>query len=438
MTQWSERFVPSAFSIACILTLATFFLGTLLAQKSFIQCVGYWGDGFWTLSEFAMQMCLVMMTGSIVASAPAFKKILDRFASLAKTPQSAVVWMAFASLTLAWLHWGLGLIASALLVRNFAKRHPKIDFRILVAVAYFGLGALWHAGLSGSAPLLVATPGHFLEAKTGVIPLTETLFTPFNLGLCLIVAASLLILSRLFYPADPKEVWSIPPEVLEGFEEPGHFRPFRGPVRTVVQYLENRYWLNGTLGLLGLLWIARSFYLNGLNLTLNSLNFLFLTLGLLAYPSPSAFVKAGEEAVSFVHGVILQFPLYAGMYGIIKGSGLDQIIAQGFIQMADSQNFLFIIYWYSGILNYFVPSGGSKWAIEAPYILEAAKAFNIPASKVVLAYAWGDMVTDMIQPFWCIPLLTIAKIEFREILGYEAVAFLLCSLIGSAAFLFFI
>ena len=129
LTRWSERFVPSAFSIACILTLFTFLLGMLLAGKSFLDCVGYWGDGFWTLLEFSMQICLILMTGSILASAPRFKKALDGFTALAKTPKSAVLWMAFASLALAWLHWGLGLVASAILVRKFARRHPATDVR---------------------------------------------------------------------------------------------------------------------------------------------------------------------------------------------------------------------------------------------------------------------------------------------------------------------
>ncbi|MBI2267498.1 MAG: short-chain fatty acid transporter [Armatimonadetes bacterium] len=434
LTRWSERFVPSAFSIACLLTLATFLFGVFLARKSFFQCVGYWGDGFWTLLDFGMQMCLVMMTGAILAGAPLFKRILDAFTSLAKTPKSAVLWMAFASLALAWLHWGLGLVASAILVRGFARRHPGVDFRVLTAAAYFGMGAIWHAGLSGSAPLLVATPNHFMEAQIGLIPLTQTLFTPFNLGLSAVTVLALLLLARWYYPSNPKDVWTVSPEVLKNFEESDavHQKP---QARTWAEKVEHTYVLNFLLGALGLLWAFQTLRSGNFHLTLNTLNFLFLSLAFLAHPSPAAFVKAGEEAVTFVHGVILQFPLYAGMYGIIKGSGLDQIIAEGFIGLADSRNFPFIIYWYSGILNYFVPSGGSKWAIEAPYILEAAKVLHVPYSKVVLAYAWGDMVTDMIQPFWCIPILTVARIEFKEILGYCAIAFLVCSLIGSLAFL---
>ena len=173
-------------------------------------------------------------------------------------------------------------------------------------------------------------------------------------------------------------------------------------------------------------------------LTIDKVNFFFLILSFLLYPNPTAFSRSAEKASGYVHGIIIQFPIYAGIFGVIKGSGLDRIIGSWFVAVSTKECFPLVVYWYSGLLNYFIPSGGSKWAIEAPYILEASRSLGVPFSKTVLAYAWGDMVTDMIQPFWCLPLLAVARLEFKDILGYELIVFLLCALIGSAAFLFFI
>jgi short-chain fatty acids transporter len=162
-----------------------------------------------------------------------------------------------------------------------------------------------------------------------------------------------------------------------------------------------------------------------LNLTLDSVNLLFLSLGLVLHPTPASVVKAAEEAVRPLHGVILQFPLYAGIYGILKGTALAAAIASAFLAVATARTFPLIVFWYSAVLDYFVPSGGGKWAIEALYVLRAGHALGVPATEVAMAYAYGDMATNIIQPFWAIPLLGVARLEFRDILGYSILAFAL-------------
>lgn len=438
LTALSERYVPSALAIACLLTFFVFGFASLATGRSSWELVRFWGEGFWVLLEFGMQICLVMLTGSIIADSPAVQRGLDGLARLPRTPRAAVVFTALLSMALCWLHWGLGMIASAFLVRSVVRRHPRVDYRLLVAVAYFGMGAVWHAGLSGSAPLLVATPRHFLADRIGVIPLSETVFSAFNLALVLVVTAVLTGLAYILYPSDPGDAVALSEEALGRLEaerkDPRPQERFKTPW---LRFVEQSYAIPLALGLAGLTFLIQDTARNGLALTLNKLNFTFLILAVLLHPSLQAFGRSAEKAAGYLHGVVVQFPLYAGMFGIIKGSGLDQILSGWFVQVAGPGTFPLVVYWYSGILNYFIPSGGSKWAIEAPYILEASRNLGIPYSKTVLAYAWGDMVTDMIQPFWCIPLLAIAKLEFRDILGYEAVVFLACTLIGSAAFLIF-
>ncbi|MBI4424316.1 MAG: short-chain fatty acid transporter [Elusimicrobia bacterium] len=434
LTSLSERYIPSAFVIACLLTALTFAVAWLAAGAGPLQCVQHWGDGLWTLLEFAMQMCLILLTGAILADSPIVDGWLERAAAAPRTPRAAVVWAAVGSMLLCWLHWGLGLVASAFFARKLARRHPDTDYRLLVAVSYFGMGAVWHAGLSGSAPLLVATPRHFLHATTGVIALSETTFSPFNLGLTAAVILALAALAWLMHPQRVEERFRLGPEALAKLVAAP---PAPAPAAPTawLDILENGRGVNLLLGSLGVAWLALDALKNGSGVTFNKLNLVFLSLGLLLHRSPAEFTRSAERAANLTYGIILQYPLYAGIYGVIKGAGLDVQIGRWFVSIASAKTYPLVVYWYSGVLNYFIPSGGAKWAVEAPYILEAAKTLGVPYSKAVLAYAWGDMVTDLIQPFFCLPLLAVARIDFKEILGYEALAFAVCAAIGSAAFL---
>ncbi len=434
LTDFSERFIPSAFVIACLLTFVTFALA-MASGSGPAACLSYWGDGFWALLEFGMQMSLMMVTGSVLADSPAVRRGLDALAKVPRTPRQTVVWMAFVSLALCWVHWALGMIAGAFLLRRMAARHPKTDYRLLVAVAYWGMGAIWHAGLSGSAPLLVATPKHFMEASIGVLPLSATIFSPFNLGMIAATVGCLLALAWVLYPPQG-QAFTLDAEALAALEEKPRVEKLK-PASAFIAWTERSWLINGAVGLMGLAWLAQDASAHGLGLTFNKINLLFLAASLLLYPDPAAFTRSCEKAAGYAAGIIVQFPLYAGVYGIIKGSGLDARIGAWFVSLATAKTYPLVVYWYSGALNYFVPSGGSKWAIEAPYILEAAKTLGVPYPKVVLAYAWGDMLTDMIQPFWCLPLLAIAKLEFKDILGYEMITFAACGLIGSVGFLLF-
>lgn len=432
--RWTARFVPSAFSIAVLLTLLSFVLAIGWAGASPSAVVKGWGEGFWELLTFSMQMALVMFTGYLLALTGPVRRLLEAIASLAKSPRSAVVLMAFASMALAYVNWGLSIVASAMLVRFVVKRQPKVDYRLLVACAYFGLGATWHSGLSASAPLLVATPKHFLEAKLGLIPIDQTLFSVFNLGLLLVVVALLTFLAWAMHPEEGQAV-TVDPSLLEPkpveASEPG--------TGSLASFLDSSRALNLVFGALGLAFLVPMLWNGGLRaLNINTVNFLFLTLAVLLHRSPAALLRSSEEAASVLSGVVLQFPLYAGIYGVFRATGLTEQIGELFVSMSTTQSFPAIVYWYSGVVNYFVPSGGSKWAIEAPYLLEAATRLGVEPRKVVLAYAWGDMATDLIQPFWALPLLSVAKIEFKEILGFLLLTSLVYVPLVSLAFWFFL
>lgn len=469
----TARLVPSAFSIAVLLTFLTFALALVWGGATLPFTVQAWGDGFWELLTFSMQMALVIFSGYLLALARPVRRLLERIASLAVTPRAAVMLMAAASMALAYINWGLSIVASAMLVRHVAQRQPQVDYRLLVACAYFGLGATWHAGLSASAPLLVATPGHFLEEAIGVLPITTTLYSPFNVGLVVFVTVGLTLLAGALHPP-PERTVTIDPSLLEGLgkvEEPEPPRDDSPATR-----LDHSRVLNTVFALTGFFWLVQHLMMRALgearaaaisgawgagqigealrliaveglpalltdgwtHLNINLVNFIFLMSAILLHGTPAALLKAAEQASSSVSGVVLQFPLYAGIYGVFKGSGLTDRIGEAFVSISTQKTFPAVVYLYSGIVNYFVPSGGSKWAIEAPYLLRAATELNVPAEKVVLAYAWGDMATDLIQPFWALPLLAVARIEFKEILGFLLLTFLIYLPVVTAAFLFFL
>ena len=439
---WSARWVPNSFAIACLLTLVTFVLAVTVAGKNPIAAQGYWTKGFWELLELTMQLSLIVLTGYIVAVSPAMSRLLEFVAGLASTERGAVALMGLVSMAASWLHWGLGLIAGPIFLQFIVRRHPRIDYRLAVAAGYLGSSCTWHAGLSGSAPLLMATPKNFMEATAGLIPVSLTTFSAFNLSLTVIVVSVITVALVRLYPrtgdvrtteevlgrqaAAALDAAGVDPHAQAAKREPGF--SFAG-------FIEHRYALNLVMGAIGITAFWSLYAEGGYRVSLNVFNFAFLFLALLLHPNPASFTRAAANGAGYLHGIVIQFPFYAGMYGLIRYSGLAEIIGGWFVSIATPRTFPVIVYWYSGILSYFIPSGGSKWAVEAPYVLAAAKTLGVPAPHAILAYAWGDMSTHFLQPFWAIPLLAIARVEFKDIVGYLAVLFVVNFLLVSAAFM---
>jgi short-chain fatty acids transporter len=440
---WSARWVPNSFVIACLLTLVVFVLVITVADKNPIAAQGYWVKGFWELLELTMQLSLIVLTGYVVAVSPAVSRLLEHIAGLASSPRGAVALMGLVSMGASWLHWGLGLIAGPIFLQFLVRKHPRIDYRLAVAAGYLGSTCTWHAGLSGSAPLLMATPKNFMEAQAGLIPISATTFSAFNLGLTAVVVTVMTVAVRRLYPRDAEVLTSLdvvgasastPADM--GRDPHAHVRD--GDVTagfSLAHALEHRYALNLVMGLLGVSGLWALYAEGGYRVSLNVFNFAFLFLALLLHPSPASFTQAVMRGATYLHGIVVQFPFYAGMYGLIRYSGLAETIGRWFVSIASPRTFPVIIYWYSGVLSYFIPSGGSKWAVEAPYVVSAAQALSVPIPHAILAYAWGDMSTHFLQPFWAIPLLAIARVEFKDIVGYLALLFVVNFLVVSTAFL---
>jgi short-chain fatty acids transporter len=435
LNRWSDRFLPSALGIAVALSIATFALALVFGYPGVpaaarpMKALQAWGAGLSGLLAFAMQMCLVMLTGYVVATSPLFRRMLDALAGVPRGPRSAVAWMGFLSMALGLLNWGVSIVGGAVLARALARRRTDVDYRLLVAAAYLGLGCTWHAGLSASAPMTVAAAKNDFVASgylSAPIPASETVGSPFNLALTVVVLVVMTALVALLHPR-PEETLVVDRGLLE---EPGP----GGPEESAGWF--DRSWIAASIpGLAALVYVAWALGANGLRaLDINAINVAFLGLGLLLHGSLRSFGQAAAQGASYLHGIVVQFPLYAGMGALIKESGLAARIADVLVAHASASAMPLFVYWYSGVVNYFVPSGGSKFAIEAPYLFPAAQELGVAPAAIVLAYAWGDMMTDIIQPFWAIPLLGVARLDFRAIAGYCAVLFVVYAAVVSAAF----
>jgi short-chain fatty acids transporter len=403
-----DRYLPDAYIFVLVLTIVVFAAAVLVEGQTPLAVAGMWGDGFWGLLTFSMQMLLILVTGFMLAMTPPVKWLLRRLASLASSPGSAIVIVSLVSLVAAWINWGFGLVVGALFAKEVA-RLVRVDYRLLVASAYSGF-IVWHGGLAGSVPLAIATPGHPFEAMTGIIPTGETIFAFFNLA---IVAALFLVVplvNWLMVPDSAESVYVEREQLAEPeLEVPEPERP--------AEWLETSPILSWIVGAGGLAWIITHFAGGG-GLTLNTVIFCFLIAAIILHGSPRRTLLALQEAVQGGAGIVIQFPFYAGIMAIMVGSGLAESISNWLVGFASAVTLPFWIFLSAGVVNFFVPSGGGQWAVQAPVVLPAAEALGVDMARASMAVAWGDAWTNLIQPFWALPMLAIAGLKAKDIMGF--------------------
>ena len=410
-----QRWLPEPLVIVIGLTVLVFVAG-MLAGNGPVAMVGYFGDGFWNLLTFAMQMSLVLVTGFVVASTPLFERILGRLARFADTPGQAIMLVTVVSLAACIVNWGFGLVIGALFAKRLAREVPDTDYRVLIAAGYSGF-LVWHAGLSGSIPLTAATPGNFLEDEIGLIPTSETIFSPANLILLAVICAGLPFLNRMMLNHGGTVLRSGDVRVADDDPEDPASHPDRG-APTPAQRLERSPWLGWGIGAFGLSYAALLVARGEFALTLDTVNFVFLFAALALHGSARNFLVALDEAVKGVGGILIQFPFYAGVMGMMVGSGLAAGMTDLFVAGANATVLPVLAFLSAGIVNVLVPSGGGQWAVQGPIIMPAAEALGADKARVALAVAWGDAWTNMIQPFWALPALAVAGLSARDIMGF--------------------
>jgi short-chain fatty acids transporter len=428
-----QRWMPDAFVFAIILTLIVLISGISFEQQSINQMVGFWGSGVWKLLAFSMQMVFILVTGHILANTLLVKGFLVRIATLANSPSKAIAITSIVATSASWFNWGFGLVVGALIAREIAKRNNNVSFPLLVSAAYAGF-IVWHAGLSGSIPLKIASPqGDALGALLNnvAIPVSDTIFsTP----ILLIVALLVISMPVLFIMMSPKPG-----------TQTNHLPPIENEVKvsipkhnlTPAQKLEHSPVLTLLLAVIALFYVVNHF-ISGGTLGLNIINLILLSLGLILQRSPANYLNALDESINSVGGIVLQFPLYAGIMGMMTSSGLAVSISEWFVSISTPTTFPLYTFLSAGIVNFFVPSGGGQWALQAPIVIPAAQSLGVPLNQAAMAVAFGDAWTNLIQPFWALPLLGIAGLKIKDIMGYCTVALLWSGLvIGCGLILFY-
>ena len=419
-----ERYYPDPFVFVVLLSVLTFLLSLLLADASPATALSAWGDGLPSLLAFTAQICITLLTAHALAHTDKVQALLKRIGNVPDSAAGAYALVAFSAGTGSLIAWSLGLIVGATVAREVARqcsaRGIRIHYPLLVASAYAGF-VIWHMGYSSSAGLFVATAGHSLEAEIGIIPITETVFTLHNGLLALITLAVICMVCPLMRPHE-RELLEIDPALLEERVQEPAGAPEQ---RTFAQYLDAMRPLSLLLGAGLFCYIGYSFYARGFHLNLNLVNWSFLGAGLLLARSPSHYVRLINNASSTIGPVLIQYPFYAGILGMMQGTGLAGIISDWFTSIATPETLSFFAFLCAGLVNMFIPSGGGQWAVQGPIFIEAGQNLGVDPSIIVLAISYGDQWTNMIQPFWTIPLLAIAGLHMRQIMGYTFVIFLL-------------
>ena len=419
LANWSERWFPDPLIFALVGIVVVFIAGLLLRQSP-AELAIQGGKNFWTLVPFTMQMVMIIVGGYVVASTPIVYRAIGGLAGIPKSPRAAIAMVALFSMLTSLISWGLSLIFSGLFVRELAHRVKGMDYRAAGAAAYLGLGAVWAMGLSSSAAMLMATKSAMppsLFNISGVIPLTQTLFLWQSIATTAILIALSVLVAYLSTPspenARTAEFYGIQYEPirssLEERSKPGEWLEYSPLLTIFVASLLGRY-------LIGVFRTSPQGALAALDL--NTYNLMFITAGLLLHWRPKRFMRAVAECIPATGGVIIHFPFYAVIFGMIAGTGIAEALANLFASISTHNTYALLVATYSAILGIFIPSGGSKWVIEAPYVLQAANLNQVHLGWVVQTYNASEALPNLINPFWMLPLLGILKLKARDIVGY--------------------
>jgi short-chain fatty acids transporter len=428
---WAERWFPDAFAFAALgvvlVALAAFGFGA-----GALGTAGAFGDGFWSLIPFTMQMVFVVIGGYVVATSPPIAGIVERLARVPRSGRGAIACVALVSMLSSLINWGFSLIFAGLLVRALARRADlRVDYRAAGAAAYLGLGASWAMGLSSSAAQLQANPASLppaVLAITGVIPFSETIL----LWQSMLLTAILIVVSVAIAWWTAPRGSAIRDAAACRVEPEAVATDARRSPRRPGELLEYSPLISLALAALGFAWLAREFAGKGFVsaiANLNTYNFLFLVAGLLLHWRPRRFLDAVARAVPATTGVLIQFPLYGGIAGILTGAKgsdgqtLAHHLSSMFVALASKDTFAPVIGAYSAVLGFFVPSGGGKWIIEAPYVMQAANDVHAHLGWAVQVYNAAEALPNLINPFWMLPLLGILGLKARDIVGFTFVQF---------------
>ena len=441
--RYVERFMPDPYLFAVILTVIVAALAAFLVRDATAAgMLKAWYGGVWgsrNIFTFAFQMVLILVTGYTLAEAPVLKRAIVRIASKPKNQVQGALLCFGVSAVLSLLNWGLGLVSGALVARQVAKRLAGAHFGYLIASAFMGF-IVWTQGLSSSIALAntdTNSPINVIHKMTGnLVPLRLTIFQPYS---WLAVSAVLVLLAIAIRRMEPAQALEPDHAVFEEEKEPVTAAP--GDKRTFAEWLENLWILNVLVFIAGITY----FWLSGFALNISSMIMLFTITSALLHRTPIRFIRAFSGAAKVSGPLLLQYPLYGGVVGLLgylpteSGKPLQTLLAEMLVTGASEYTLPFLTFVGSIIISLFVPSGGGHWAVQGPIAVGSALALgqHSPAylGLISMSVAVGEGVANMIQPFWLLPLLAIAKLNVRQVMGFTIIAFLIGCVVSSAAFL---
>lgn len=428
-----ERFIPSALVFSIVLTFVVAILALILTGTGPADLVLHWGEGLAGLLSFITQMALILLLGHILANTGPVRRLLAFLGSIPRTPLAAYVFVFVVAAMASLITWGLGLVVGGLLAREVAyqgrERGMHLHFPMLVASGFAGF-VVWHMGYSASGPLTAATEGSFLTESLGgrTVPITETVFSSWNMIAAVVTVVVVALALFLVAPRGGDRIVELDVDAREAVGD-GQEEMVTPADRVDASRIPTLL-----LGLMLTAYLVLHFVEGG-TLTLDTVNWSFLALILLLVRNPFELIHLTKEAASNVGEILLQFPLYAGILGLMTGSGLIQVFSDAFVAISNPVTFGVLAFLAAGLVNFFVPSGGGQFAVQGPIMLSAGETLGVDPAITIMAVSYGDQWTNMIQPFWAIPLLAIAGLKMRDILGYTTVVLIASGLVFAGTLL---
>jgi short-chain fatty acids transporter len=433
-TELMRKYLPDPFVFAIGLTLLTMVLAVLVQGQGIVALTTSWGKGFWTLLAFTTQMAVILAMGYVLATAPLTERFLDRIVMRVHDPRMAIIVATLVGGIGSYLNWGFGLVIGGIVARKLALSVKGVHYPLIIASAYSGF-TLYGLGLSASIPVLISTKGHPMEAQMGVIPLSETIFSPTMLVTSLVVLITLPLLNAWLHPKPGQPVT----EIDRALEERTRAAQAAVPAdaddeHTFASRLNNSRLLSGLIGLIGVVYVVLYFHGGG-TMDLNLINFIILFLGIILLGTPIRYVEKLNEGIRTISGIILQYPFYAGIMAIMASSGLVNTFSEFFVKIATPHTLPFWGLISSFFINFFAPSGGGHWVIQGPFMIEAAKAIGASVGHTATAVMLGNAWNDLVQPFWILPALALSKLKLKDIMGYTVIMMFWIGIVYTVAIL---
>ncbi|HEY4802412.1 MAG TPA: TIGR00366 family protein [Paraburkholderia sp.] len=432
-TELMRRYLPDPFVFAIGLTLLTMALAVIVQGQAVTALTTSWGKGFWALLAFTTQMAVILAMGYVLATAPLTDRFLNRLVARVNDPRMAVIVATLVGGIGSYLNWGFGLVVGGIVARKLALRVKGVHYPLIIASAYSGF-TLYGLGLSASIPVLISTKGHPLEAQMGVIPLSETIFSPAMLITSLVTILTLPLLNAWLHPKAGQPIKEIDRALEEKQQKAAALGVDLDEGNTLANRLNNSRILSYLIGLIGMGYVALHFVQGG-SIDLNLINFFILFLGILLLGTPIRYVEKLNEGIRTISGIILQYPFYAGIMAIMASSGLVNTFSEAFVKVATPGTLPFWGLISSFVINFFAPSGGGHWVIQGPFMIEAAKTIGASVGHTSTAVMLGNAWNDLVQPFWILPALALSKLKLKDIMGYTVIMMFWIGIVYSVAIL---